>query len=514
MVQRAEGSGKGPSSNSTIEGRYERIRIGQKAKEALLARPKFSLRLQIYISFLVAFLISAGIAAAVITATYQIESKVWFLEIANDYAVQIEDLRRLEKNFFLYGTGLEAARQTVDQALKTLDRNKQEISDTLGYGFYLDIVEKTERYEKLLDELSQLELAAKDLDYAAKKKRLETEVRKQGRNIVALSMDFVEKEKQSMSSAISRARSVLILSLGVLLVSTVFIAYVLGTRLLSNISRFEAYAHRIASGDFTPIQPTRRYRDEFTALAISINEMLQELESHEAVLVQSHKMQAVGTLTSGIAHELNNPLNNITLTSHMMLEEYVQLSDDELKDMIVDLIEESERAESIVRNLLDFSRESGTQLTPLDLTQLVKDTIRLATNEIKVSGVKLEYKDTGNLPRIHGDKQQLRQVFLNLLLNAIAASERGGRVEILVVPADEPGEIAVKVVDFGTGIKDRIKDRIFDPFFTTKETGAGTGLGLSVSQGIVAKHGGRISVSSREGQGSTFTVILPVTTID
>jgi len=231
-------------------------------------------------------------------------------------------------------------------------------------------------------------------------------------------------------------------------------------------------------------------------------------------VAQSHKMQAVGTLTSGIAHELNNPLNNITLTSHMMLEEFETLDAEEQREMIHDLIEESERAEAIVRNLLDFSRESGTELQPLDLTELVSDTIRLASNEIKVSGVKVNLKETEGLPRIHGDKQQLRQVFLNLLLNAVAASEKGSKVDIIVVPADEPGELAVKVIDFGTGIKDSIKDRIFDPFFTTKETGVGTGLGLSVSQGIVAKHGGRIRVSSREGEGSVFTVILPVTTMD
>ncbi len=514
MVPHRRGSNQDEPSASSIEGRYERIRIGNKAKKALLARPEFSLRWQIYLYFMVAFLISTGIATVVIFATYQIESKVGFLEIANDYAVQVEDLRRLEKNFFLYGTGLEAARQTVDQALKTLERNEEEISYTLGYRFHEEIVEKTERYEQLLEQLSQLALATRDGDYRIGKKQLENEVRKQGRRIVALSMDFVEKEKQSMSSAITTARTILILSLGLLLFFMVFIAYMLGSRLLSNISRFEEYARRIASGDFTPITPTRRYRDEFTALAISVNDMLQELESHEAVVAQSHKMQAVGTLTSGIAHELNNPLNNITLTSHMMLEEFETLGAEEQREMIHDLIEESERAEAIVRNLLDFSRESGTQLQPLELTELVSDTVKLASNEIKVSGVKVALKETGGLPRIHGDKQQLRQVFLNLLLNAIAASEKGDKVEILIVPADEPGELAVKVIDFGSGIKDGIKDRIFDPFFTTKETGVGTGLGLSVSQGIVAKHGGRIRVSSREGEGSVFTVILPVTTID
>lgn len=242
--------------------------------------------------------------------------------------------------------------------------------------------------------------------------------------------------------------------------------------------------------------------------------MLLELERHEAVLIQSHKMQAIGTLTAGVAHELNNPLNNITLTTHMMLEDYGPTGDEAIKEMIRDLIAESDRAKAIVRNLLDFARESGTQLEPLDLSLLIKNTVKLAKNEFKVSGVKIKVKETGALPRIHGDKQQLRQVFLNLILNAVSASKKGDCLEILILPADEPGAISVKVTDLGVGIPENNLHRIFDPFFTTKDRQKGTGLGLSVSQGIVAKHGGRIRVSSREGRGSTFTVILPVTTID
>jgi len=282
---------------------------------------------------------------------------------------------------------------------------------------------------------------------------------------------------------------------------------------LGNISRFTTYAQRIASGDFTPITPTRSFRDEFTDLALSINHMIQELETREAVLIQSHKMRAVGTLTAGVAHELNNPLNNITLTAHMLLEDYDSLSDEERREMIQDVVGESKRSKDIISNLLDFARESGSQLEPLDLKQILNDTVNLAANQVKLSGIRLEFQATDNLPRVHGDSQQLRQVFLNLILNAVDASTKGGKIQIMVLPADEPNYVAVKVIDFGTGIPDHILGSIFDPFFTTKGKGKGTGLGLSVSQGIVAKHGGQIRVSSREGKGSTFTVTLPVTTI-
>jgi len=177
------------------------------------------------------------------------------------------------------------------------------------------------------------------------------------------------------------------------------------------------------------------------------------------------------------------------------------------------VVNEAGRSKKIISNLLDFARESSSQLEPLNLDHLLEETISLASNQIKLSGIKIEFQSTENLPRIHGDIQQLEQVFLNLILNAIDASTKGGKIQVLVLPADEPNYLAVKVIDFGAGIPEHILPSVFDPFFTTKSKGKGTGLGLSVSQGIVAKHGGRIRVSSTEGAGTSFTVTLPVTTI-
>jgi signal transduction histidine kinase len=181
--------------------------------------------------------------------------------------------------------------------------------------------------------------------------------------------------------------------------------------------------------------------------------------------------------------------------------------------MVRDVVNEAGRSKAIISDLLDFARESGTQLEPLDLPELLRETIHLASNQIRLSGINIELQSRGHLPRIHGDRQQLRQAFLNLILNAVDASSKGGKIQVLLVPADEPGYVAVKMVDFGSGIPEHTLDSIFDPFFTTKTSGKGTGLGLSVSQGIVAKHGGRILASSVQGKGSTFTVTLPVTTI-
>ena len=158
---------------------------------------------------------------------------------------------------------------------------------------------------------------------------MQSQVRAQGQQMVSAALGLLSKEKTALTEVLTRSRQLLFYSVGLLLLCMGLNAYLLGSRMLSSIGRFGQYANRIASGDFTPLTPTRRYRDEFTELALAINSMIEELEKREAVLVQSHKMRAVGTLTAGVAHELNNPMNNITLTAHMLQEDYADLGDEE-----------------------------------------------------------------------------------------------------------------------------------------------------------------------------------------
>ena len=496
-----------------LTGRSRLAPGAESSHQALLDRPRISLRLQIYLGFFVAYLLAIAIAGALIFIFHQVENKIRFLEVVNDYAMEVEQARRYEKNFFLYGTNLGDAQDAVFQAEQILTRNVGELVAVLGKGWESVMLPNLHRYRDLLERLGQLHDQNKTRELERIKKDYEVKVRKQGQQMISAAKALLHKEKASLARTLGRSRQFLIYSLIFLLLIMVLNAYLLGTRLLRAINRFGQYAQRIAVGDYTPITPTRRYRDEFTDLSLIINTMIEELEKREAILIQSHKMRAVGTLTAGVAHELNNPLNNITLTAHLLQEDYAELDDDERREMVDDIVKEVGRAKRIIVNLLDFARETGSYLEPLRLPQLLQETIALASNQIKLMGIKIEFQATDNLPRVHGDSQQLRQVFLNLILNAIDASEKGGKIEVLVVPADEPNYVAVKVIDHGCGIPEHILPSIFDPFFTTKDRGKGTGLGLSVSQGIVTKHGGRILVSSIPGSGTTFSVVLPVTTI-
>jgi signal transduction histidine kinase len=500
--------------NSEVAGRYERIRAAEEAHRALLARPRISLHLQINLGFFLIFLFVLGISVALVLNMYYVENRLQLLEIVNEYVVGIDQTRLYEKNYFLYGTNLNDAVENTFRANDLLDNNSEEIEKLLGESGKARVLQNLKEYEALLQQLLKLEeRGAAEAEYKRIKQTIEPQLRKYGHQLLSHGKDLMRREKKSLTDAIARSRYITIYSLIIFVIFLGVTSFFLGARILRTIKRFSAYAQRIASGDYTPVMPARFYRDEFTELALAFNRMIQELEDREAVLIQSHKMRAVGTLTAGVAHELNNPLNNITLTADMLLEDYDILNDAERREMISDVVKETGRSKKIISNLLDFARESGSQLEPLDLIHLLKETINLASNQIKLSGIKIELQSADNIPRVHGDIQQLEQVFLNLILNAIDASPKGSKIQVMIVPADDPHYVAVKIIDFGSGIPRHILGSIFDPFFTTKGKGKGTGLGLSVSQGIVGKHGGRILVSSREGAGSSFTVTLPVTTI-
>jgi len=268
------------------------------------------------------------------------------------------------------------------------------------------------------------------------------------------------------------------------------------------------YTARIGAGDYSPITPTRKYRDEFSNLAIAINQMLADLVLRQEQLLQSGRMAAVGTLTSGIAHELNNPLNNIGITTEALIGGYADYSNNEKLRMLGQIYTQVERASATVRNLLDFTRAEKTVFTSVSITEVVDSTARLVGNELKLGGIELNLDLDDELPQIRGNPRNLQQVFLNLFLNGIQAMPDGGDLGVSAT-TDEDGFVRIDVTDNGVGIAAEDLEKIFEPFFTTKEPGKGTGLGLSVAYGIIEKHHGRITVQSELGKGTTFSVFLP-----
>ena len=477
-------------------------------EQALLGRPSFGIRTRLTLGFLGFFLLAVAVTGAAWDMLSRLEVRLRFLEVADRYTMEIQQARRFEKNYFLYGTNLQDVQEHLSSAKNLLVSSESETRKIVSQKDLKQMREHLDRYEALIVSLSEMDRPPGVLS-ADQKSEVESELRAHGSQMVAFALELAQKERTNVQATMKLFQRLPLVFLGVLLMLTVFTANFLSRQMLGPLGRLMATTQRIAQGDFSPIPPARRFRDEFSNLAVALNTMMRELQHRQEVLVQSHKLRAVGTLTAGVAHELNNPINNITLTAEMLKEDYKVLSDEERLEMVNDLVTQAGRSQKIVRNLLDFAREGEITTEPLDLSNLLNQTASLAANQIKLSGAKIHLEIPENLPPIHGDKQSLSQVFLNLLLNALDAVGKGGRVSISAHAPREDGFVHVAVSDDGHGIPAHVLPYIFDPFFTTKTRGRGTGLGLSVSLGIVRQHGGDILVESAPEKGSTFTVMLP-----
>ena len=231
----------------------------------------------------------------------------------------------------------------------------------------------------------------------------------------------------------------------------------------------------------------------------------EALRKSEQWRAESEKLAAVGQLAAGVAHEINNPLTGVLTFAHL-LREKKNMDEQDQNDLTL-IINETTRASAIVRDLLDFARERPTLIEPLDINNVIRRTIRLLGNQKAFRQITVREDLQQGLPAVLGDMNQLEQVLLNLSLNACEAMPGGGTLAISALVQN--GKVLVKVADTGCGIKKQYLDKIFEPFFSTKPVGKGTGLGLSVSYGIIQQHGGALQVESEEGNGTTFTVVLP-----
>jgi signal transduction histidine kinase len=320
---------------------------------------------------------------------------------------------------------------------------------------------------------------------------------------------FREIKRKRIHAAILRT-STLPFAFFAILISLMFlVAWLISHGLLRPLDVVMETTQLVGKGDFSPIRYDGVRLEEISGLIAAFNRMAQELEARQEDLIQTRKIAAIGTFTAGIAHELNNPINNIALTAESLKEEFEGRVDDEAMEMLSDILSQAERAADIVKNLLDFSRTERPVFSEIAPEQILTSTINLVKNQLKIVGLQFETFVAPGLPAIRGNLGNLQQVFTNLLLNALQATPPGEKISMRVERAQMPGYLSFAIKDSGPGIPPEIQHKIFEPFFSTKEVGKGTGLGLAVSYAIVKRHGGRIEVNSEPGQGATFTVFLP-----
>jgi PAS domain S-box-containing protein len=236
-------------------------------------------------------------------------------------------------------------------------------------------------------------------------------------------------------------------------------------------------------------------------------EAYESLRCAQEQLLQSEKMAAVGQLISGVAHELNNPLTAILGYSQLLKSE--ELMNARGADYLEKLYKQAQRTHRIVQNLLSFARQHKPERTPVDLNQILEDTLTLREYDMNLNNIRIHRQFGNNLPPTGGDFHQLQQVFLNILNNAVdAIGEGGGKGDIWVRTDVAENRVRTEITDSGPGVQN--PHRVFDPFYTTKPVGKGTGLGLSICYGIVKEHGGEIQVKNSPPRGATFSIVLPV----
>ena len=332
------------------------------------------------------------------------------------------------------------------------------------------------------------------------------------------------------------------LSLGFILIAALSVGFFVHRLVYVPLRDLETGAKRLSSGDMGQMIPVRS-DDEFGQLAATFNSMTvalrkseeelrewghtleqkvekrtQELRIAEAETARSEKLASVGLLAAGIAHELNNPLTGV-LTFTTLLRKKLPDGNPDAEDLDL-VIRETKRCAAIIRRLLDFAREKTPEKKFANLNQVIEDTARIIERPASFRDIEIAMDLDPELPQVWVDADLIKQVIMNMLVNAQHAIEHEGSITVRTRRCPQPRSpeqgmepvpmVEIAVIDTGCGIPEKNLKRIFDPFFTSKEVGKGTGLGLSVSHGIVKAHGGVIEVESLVGRGSTFRIYLPV----
>lgn len=451
--------------------------------------------------------IVAGLGViATLTASYalwRIEDKIRIIESFYELNQNVLEIRRYEKNYLLFNDpkDLLSALDYVDQVRAAIVGVKAALpgnQDELQ-SFY---DKELGRYEFLSRQLMEAELNPRN------KKSLESALRKHGQDLTKIIFDMDARARLQVEREVAKYQksAVFILALAVLL-GAVLIFYMMRW-IMRPLTAIREASARIMQGELNsiPVGEEIRCSVEGIELVNSLNLMLKALNAKQVQLIQSEKLAAIGKVTAGIAHEINNPLNNISLTAEVLLEDLPNLACSERMDMVRDILVQSDRAREVVHHLLEFSRARKVNtVEPVELGKLVADAVTLVRNQFRLGGITCHYDQPEQPVLINGNPNQLQQVLVNMMLNAVQAMPPEGRLDLAVQAEGKEARIVIR--DTGAGMSQETKSHIFDPFFTTKNEG--TGLGLSLSYAIVKDHRGEIEVESEQGRGTTFRIRLP-----
>jgi two-component system NtrC family sensor kinase len=438
--------------------------------------------------------------------TRYLEDRLMIIESFDDLLNDVLELRRYEKNLIFYqdAVSLEQCSRYLLQIDSSFQQIVPDIITVAGNQKYRQFNADLNEYKELLNRYISIVKKGEQLPSLA-------EIRESGKKLISFSEDLINIKRGRIKMRLHRYVFYFAALLCFFFLLFVYIFQLISSSILRPLKVVEEATKKVASEEFVPIPSRPERHDEISRLIDAFNKMVEELKKREDQLLQSRKMASIGTFTSGIAHELNNPINNISLIVESLVEEDEDLSVEERLHLYQNLMDQAERTSNIVKKLLEFSRNRYSKAEKVALDEIVRKTADLVKNEMRLNHVKFSQTiEGGPLPELRVDKGGIQQVFLNLFLNSIQAMENGGRIAVAMSTDPAAREVRIDIRDTGKGIPPEHLDRLFDPFFSTKKEGEGTGLGLSVSYNIITKHNGRIEVESAPGKGTCFSIILPV----
>jgi two-component system NtrC family sensor kinase len=474
----------------------------------LLSSRHFSIRNKVILGFALSIIAFVAVGIIAYRNLLTIERKLEFVVRGHELHDTLLEARRYEKNFLLYG-----GKENLEEALENLRRGKEvylrihpDVMGLKGVSYLERLESEMERYGQLLRELEGEKGGEKPSPRSGDE--IEAETRQVGKDLVDLSLRLSDFEHSRVQEIVKSLKAKVLISAAILLVLGLFLTVLASRKIVRPLTVIERTTQRIAEGDFKPL-PVVQTRDETQSVVEAFNKMISELEKRQDQLVQAQKLSSLGILTSGIAHQLNNPLNNISTSCQILQEEIGSGNPQFIGKLLKNIDQEVDRARDIVKGLLEFSREREFQQNWVNLENLVIRTTRLITSQLP-AGVEIVTEIPEDLD-IYADAQKLQEVVLNLLLNAAQAMpNEAGLITITAAKDRAAKQVKILVKDTGCGIPEENLPHIFDPFFSTKEVGYGTGLGLSVAHGIIEQHKGTLSVESKVGMGSIFTIRLPL----
>ena len=448
-----------------------------------------SLHAKILLGYGIVGLLFVVLVAGAVMHFHGLEEQIADQQRFTAFYDSIRHARRMEKNFLLYRkkADLSEAIAKADNAAALL--NELPVLPT-GDNAQQQEIEILQRYRELL-----AELAAADRRARPSPETVEALI-EVGSDLLNLGEKLDARARTKLDAAIAKHHRDLLLAV---------VAGTLVTRSVARpLRRIESSLRRVATGETGRLDRFSGDR-EVESLTEAINRMLSELEGRQKNVARSSRLVALGTMLSGVAHELNNPLSNISTSCQILLEEIGEIDAAEARELLGLIDGQVLRAQRIVDALLDFARDRQFERRIEALRPLVDEVLLLLRNELAFDP-RIELRIPPGLA-IDVDRQRFQQVLLNLLKNAVDAAGADGRVILAARPEGDGATVTVE--DDGPGIGAGALPRIFDPFYSTKPVGAGTGLGLFVVHEIVTQHGGSVSVDSETDTGCRFRVHIP-----